>query len=560
MRTQVSTIRSLMNTINAESDLGGGYWLPYIQRKFVWSENQISTLFDSIMRQYSFGTLLIWKTNEELKYRPFVRNYHTGEEFQTTYNMPNNKTRMMVLDGQQRLQSLFIGLMGTYNNKELYFDILSHNGDSDEDIIYKFKFLSTAKAKFPWIKVKDIVFSNETPRIIKSEIAKKSGKELTTKDIELIDDNYEKIRTEFTIKDNLIWQLIDGIDEKSLYELEDVVEIFIRANSGGTQLSKSDLLFSLLTVSWDEADESINELLDELNRSGYKFTRDFLLKTCLVLLDKKAKFDVRKFKNEATKNNVVNNWLKISQSLRIIRDFLRDKTVIDSDKNLPSYLALIPIIYYQYHFPDKWEKDIEEFKQYLTRTLLTGVFGGSPDNLLDAIINEINSTKSFQIEKIFGIIKDRERALELTPKKLFKITYGSSEIYLIFSMWYKTDYSPLATINKPNIDHIFPQSKLKTIRMTDEKTNKMHQRYSKSERDQIANLMLLTAKENQAGGKGDMLPEEWFADKNDAYLNKHLIPKDKELWKLENFDGFIEARKKLIEKKFKSILTKEDED
>ena len=58
--------------------------------------------------------------------------------------------------------------------------------------------------------------------------------------------------------------------------------------------------------------------------------------------------------------------------------------------------------------------------------------------------------------------------------------------------------------------------------------------------------MLLTREENGPGGKGDTPPERWFEDKDDKYLEIHLIPKDKELWKLDNYEKFIEERKKLL--------------
>jgi hypothetical protein len=70
--------------------------------------------------------------------------------------------------------------------------------------------------------------------------------------------------------------------------------------------------------------------------------------------------------------------------------------------------------------------------------------------------------------------------------------------------------------------------------------------------------MLLTAQENGAGGKRDIPPAEWFADKNDSYLDIHLIPKDPELWKIENYELFIQERKNLIAKKFGYLIQSEN--
>ena len=65
---------------------------------------------------------------------------------------------------------------------------------------------------------------------------------------------------------------------------------------------------------------------------------------------------------------------------------------------------------------------------------------------------------------------------------------------------------------------------------------------------------LLTAAENGAGGKSDTPPEEWFDGKPPEYLDLHLIPADRDLWKLENFEAFIAARKELILKRFEGLL------
>jgi len=79
-------------------------------------------------------------------------------------------------------------------------------------------------------------------------------------------------------------------------------------------------------------------------------------------------------------------------------------------------------------------------------------------------------------------------------------------------------------------------------------------KYKRGERDQIANLMLLTAHENGAANKTDILPKDWFADKSPEYLELHLIPKNPELWELERFEDFIEERKTLLVSKFADIL------
>ena len=113
MQNKKLSIRKIVSYLNNDEAEGGGFWLPNIQRPFVWNEEQIGRLFDSIMREYPIGTLLVWKTKEPLKHRKFIDNILPELKLTTFYVPDNTRSKMMVLDGQQRLQSLSIGLRGT---------------------------------------------------------------------------------------------------------------------------------------------------------------------------------------------------------------------------------------------------------------------------------------------------------------------------------------------------------------------------------------------------------------------------------------------------------------
>ncbi len=554
MKNQKETIRKIVGYLN-NPEKDGGFWLPNIQRTFVWDESQIERLFDSIMREYPISTLLIWKTKSTIRRRKFIDTYREGIKITDFYVPEDDKTKMLVLDGQQRLQSLFIGLKGSYEKKELYFDIKSGELVSPEDIRYKFKFIETQDAKLPWVKFKDIIFSNEKYNQIAQSYIKLFPNGLSDKEQQSIHDNVAQIVRVFQTEDNIVYQEIDSIDNPNCYKEDDVVEIFIRANSGGTPLSKSDLLFSLLTVSWEVADEKLIELLDELNKTGYEFNRDFILKSCLTILHKGAAYNVTKFREKSTREEIISNWDQISEAIKDVKDYLFSKTFIRSHKALPSYLGLIPLIYFRYHYKQKWSlaKNIED---YILRTLISGAFSGSPDNLIDKCTKEIDSKKDFLVNDIFGVIRVDGRNLEITKETIFEQHYGSKNIHLFFNLWYnKFNYDPSFQNNAPQIDHIFPQSALKSIKIANPTTGAMNiMKYKQFDRDQIANCMLLTKAENGAGGKIDILPEKWFEGKPDEYLDLHLIPKNKDLWKLEKYESFIEERKKMIEKKFETLI------
>jgi hypothetical protein len=555
MKNSKDSFRKFVGYLNNEEQ-DGGYWLPNIQRPFVWREDQIERLFDSILREYPIGTLLVWKTKSKIRRRKFIDNYNYEIKLKDFYVPEDDKQKMLVLDGQQRLQSLFIGLKGSFERKELCINILSGDLIAPEDSKYKFKFLQANNIKTPWFKLKEIVFSNDRYNKIADNLIKEFSEPLTDTQKDRIHDNVSQIVKQFLTEENMVYQIVDSVDNAELYTEDDIVEIFIRANSGGTPLGKSDLLFSLLTSSWDEADQKMDELLEELNRTGYGFGRDFILKTCLSILKKGAAYKVEKFRDTKTRENIVENWDKISEAIKDVKDFIWGKTFIKTDATLPSYLVLIPLIYFRYNYKDKWPS-ATNIPQYLLRTLLAGAFGGSPDALIDKCTTRIDEIQNFNVDEILGVIKADGRNLEISKESVLDTYYGSKEIHLLFNLWYNFNYLPSYNLNKPQVDHIFPQSKLKELKIENPNTGRRDlMKYKSYDRDQIANCMLLTAQENGAGGKTDTLPEIWFADKSTDYLKLHLIPEDKELWKLENFESFIEARKKLIINKFSNIIIK----
>jgi len=557
------TIRKFIGYLNNE-DKDGGYWLPNIQRQFVWKEHQIEKLYDSILREYPIGSLLIWRSADEIKLRSFIQNFKDSLKITDFFQPINNGEKHLVLDGQQRLQSLYIGLKGSYNKKELYLNIYSGDLVAPEDIKFDFKFLLPEQAQFPYIKFKDLVFSDSKCREQKRNLIRTHNLELSEEEEIRIEDNLETIKHVFATKEALLYQLVDSIDRPDTYSQDDIVEIFIRANSGGTTLSKSDLLFSLLTANWAEADENMILLLDNLNQTGYKFSRDFILKTCLVLLNSGAKYQVEKFRKPELRNKIIEDWKEIEAAILDVKDFIYGNTYLHTDKTIPSYLSLIPIIYMRFHFKDSWKNHETDYQTYLLRTSLTGAFSGQPDNLIDKLVRSIKERRTFHIADIFGVVREENRSLELTKDSLLSIHYSSKEIHLLFNLWYGFNYQPSFKENKPQADHIFPTAELKKIKIKNPDSGKMNiMKYGWQHRDQIANMMLLTAAENGAGGKSDTVPEIWFSDKSDEYLEKHLIPKDKELWKMENFEKFIHERKLLLTAKFRYLLnlgTNEEEE
>jgi hypothetical protein len=249
-------------------------------------------------------------------------------------------------------------------------------------------------------------------------------------------------------------------------------------------------------------------------------------------------------------------WDSITTAAKDVFDFVVGKTFIRCDKAMPSYLALIPLVYFRYHFPKSWSS-AKDRDLYLIRSLLAGAFSGTPDQLIDDCVARINSLQTFDVGELFDVIRSQGRSLELTEDTFWDMGYGSNTIHLLFNLWYRDfNYVPAYENNMPQVDHIFPQSALRKIKIQNPKTGKLDlMKYRESDRNQLANCMLLTQQENGAGGKGDTPLEVWFAGKPKEYLDMHLIPSDPQLWKLERFEDFIAERKNLLRHKFAHLLT-----
>lgn len=552
MKNRNLTIRKIVNILN-NRDEDGGFWLPNIQRPFVWSEEQICRLFDSILREYPISTLLVWRTESLLRRRKFIDCWRDTISLQDFY-VPEEKGRKnLVLDGQQRLQSLYIGLRGSYNGKELHFDLLSGDLGLYDDMRFRFAFMDAGTASFPFVRFRDIVDSQDSIRQLSAALVSKSGSSLNATEKDRVEDHLELVRRLFTSDEAITYQELDSIDRPTLYNEDDVVEIFIRANSGGTQLGKSDLLFSLLISQWEEAEQQMKLLLDQINAYGFSFDRDFILKTCLVLIGQRARYQVDKFRDPAVRSAIENGWNEISNAIKAVVDWMRAHTFIQGDRALPSYNVLIPLVYARYTF----KTDLSTVKGadlYLLRSLLTGAFGGQSDRLIDALTDQIKKSSGFDKDAIFTVIRNQGRGLELTDDRFWQMGYGSKTIHLLFNLHYRDfAHAPSYQGNLPQIDHVFPQSLLKQVTHLNQQTGRQNMTYGDGARNQLANCMLLTRDENGAGGKGATAPSDWFADKDDAYLDRHMIPKDRSLWALDRYEEFLKSRKLLMRSRFKTL-------
>ena len=555
------------------------YLLPAIQREFVWSHEKIEWLFDSLMRNYPISSFLFWEVNEitakNYKFYKFIDEY---KEKYKTHNIEISTQRQSsfraVLDGQQRLTSLYIGLEGSYAyrrprlweentervypTRHLYLNVERELKDQEDGRIYEFKFLESEKTN----KVE--LYDNKWFRV---------GCILGYRDAEefdnYLDDNFENRFTRKSLR-----ALRRTIHEKPIvnYFLEEdqdidkALNIFIRVNSGGEPLSFSDLLMSIAVANWEKKDarKSIHELVDNVRDKGFSISKDFILKTFLYLYSKDIKFKITNFSRENAKN-FESEWEKIRDVILSTFDLV--KTLGFTDYTLVSKNVLIPIIYYLYHrsiyqqFHTKSDytyiQDRQKIKIWLHSSLLKRIFGGQSDNTL----SQIRRTFTDDISKSFLKGDFQYFPTEEINSNIRRDTSVSDEFLEELLQTQKDDqytFSILALLN-PNMDYKnnnFHKDHLHPAAKYDELPNSYKEQYGWRTYNSILNLQMLDANENMSKQDSDL--EDWVERQTQnqdriKFLKNHLIPNVS--LKLADFMVFVDNRKKLLMADLKAILS-----
>jgi len=559
------------------------YLLPAIQREFVWNPYQIERLFDSLMRDYPISSFLFWEVKKEnvndYKFYEFLRNYHQkNKRHNPKADINGDEGITAILDGQQRLTSLYIGLKGSYAEKlprkrwdndkaypqkRLYLNLISKSDENE--LKYDFRFLTEDEAKFKnentfWFNVSEILNLKEPGQVNSVLINNEIFKEYTPEQANFANDTIFKL---FNIIHNQ--PSISYYQEKSQI-LDKVLNIFIRINSGGTILSYSDLLLSIATAQWEEKDarEEIISFVDEINNigNGFNFNKDFVLKSCLVLNDfTDIAFKVDNF-NKSNMLKIEKSWEDVTHSIRLaiqlVSSFGYNRETLSSNN------AIIPIAYYllKINATDSYPSSInnlsdkEKIRKWLILTLVKRVFSGQPDNVLRPIRKIIkNENTEFPFDKIVEKFKGSNKTLLFSEEDIDNLTfykYGQGFTFSVLSLLYpQLDYN-----NQFHIDHIFPKSKFTKaklikagIKIEDIETFLDYFNY-------IGNLQLLEAVPNIQ--KKDMEFDKWLEkiypseQERNNYKEKHFIPNVN--LEFNNFIEFFEEREKLLIKKFKDIL------
>jgi Protein of unknown function DUF262 len=558
------------------------YVLPAIQREFVWDTGQVARLFDSLLRGYPIGSFLFWKVEaknaDTFKFYGFIRDYHElTAPHCPVLDLPSGKAVTAILDGQQRLTALNLGLRGSYASRLpgkwrgnpanypkqlLYLNVCAPATENELGMDHDFRFLTTPPPSNPeanvhWFPVHRIMDPDfgDAPNIF--EYVQEQGLATNKRAFPTL----ERLRK--VIHDDNLVNFYEEVDQ----DLDRVLDIFIRVNSGGTVLSYSDLLLSIATAQWNDLDarEEIHGLVDDLNDTGqqFAFSKDVVLKAGLVLTDvSDVGFKVTNF-NHTNMARLEADWDAIAAALRLgtglLADFGFSATTLTADS------VLIPVSYYvfrrslgdDYRIATKYDTDRATLRHWIIRTVIKpGVWGSGLDTLLRELRRVIaeQGTDGFPIGSLESTMAVRGKALTFSEEEiddLVETPYSSKRVFPLLALLFPA----VNTRNLHHVDHVWPRALFKRRSLLDAGVPPEEVDEFRSRMNGLPNLQLLEGTTNVE--KQQAPPLAWASAKYGQALNQYLLSQELLALtpELRDFLGFYKERKERLRERLREALS-----
>ena len=567
MKTE--TIKSIIERIDSKELL-----LPAMQRKFVWSEDKILNLFDSIMKGYPFGVFIFWDINDResinrYHFYQFVKDYSLREG---TINTPAGRIAKnaisVVMDGQQRLTSLYIGIKGSLttkdkwkrsniaeNWKKKHLYIVPHVAEAErneDDTPFRFFFLED-----DYVRKQNELLSPPEQYYEVSMFYGQSQQEFYEKyGVKRLRENNENW---VYVLSRLRWLLNDAkiLSYHTIFDtnIEDVLEIFKRINNGGTALSPSNLLFSTVITSWDNGRDKMDEFIKTINEENViRIKEDYLIRVCVYLMNRPAVAKIESITREVIKS-IETNWDKIKEAIYQTKNFLKKHNIYD--EAILSYNSLLPIIYFFYHCNQKKLGDSEQQLYYFFAiSQMFSLFGGSSASTLERVRKKMcqdeelgNLIVPFNIKNLFDIDLSAGRihafkiSREQVERLVDEVRYGDKKAFVLLCL-----LQPQITINANtyDIDHVCSKDELKPVF---KKWRKEKRADLEAKKDSIPNLQLLAYNQNRGDKNADSL-YTWVVTKgNTITFDPYVSNPDKDKYRIqtiEEFLDFYQQRRELI--------------
>lgn len=472
------TLFSLIEQINRNE-----LFLPHIQRPFVWDEEQMIKLFDSLMRNYPIQTFLFWRTKEHIKARNFMRQIEWDCELSKYYNeqvSQKDHEKVFVLDGQQRLQTLYGIFYGSIDGPdgttpyEAFLNI-TNGAEPDEDgLLYKLEF-NPIHAGLPYYRLSDLVgvHNQKNAEEISDQINDSLDQDPRYSD-ESTDarrDRQKRVRrnlsqlTSLLREEKYFWvQTLDGVANE--YQYRTIRDIFVRVNSGGTKLDAADLMFAVMKENWEPVEELVEQTVTLLNENHLLFDKNLILKCIVSAISGDAKVDVEKFSDDSNSDllkSIETNWPHLENTFQALRDFIVNDLKLFGDKVIRSYNSFVPLFDYLYNNPGPDAVSIQRMRGYFLKSQLFNWYRAQTDAVINSLQKYVGKKQSqgFPLDEIVDYFAGRSAVtlLEFNHLKETRLRYILLNIIYV-EKFGNNPFDVRYSGNEPQIDHIYPKSLL----------------------------------------------------------------------------------------------------
>lgn len=517
-------------------------FVPAFQREYVWKRDDAKELIDSLIKEYPTGTMLLWETNSppELK----------GPR---KYDARQGAVRVL-LDGQQRLTTLYMLIRGEippyYTAPEIVHDTRGlHVNVETLELSY---YMKTRMDNDPrWQNITDIFQKRIRPRdITKALLAK--GDEVTPEREDKLDDNTRAI-------ENILDREFPEQTIPVRASVREAINIFYKVNASGVALTDAELALAQISGYWPEAREVFKKKLTELQSKGFVFKLDFIVYVLLGCLYHLGS-DMKKLHAAENDAEIREAWKRLDgQVLDYAISLLRSHAFVDHTDEINSVYALVPIIVYCFGKQGKHLSDTEIRKmvKWFYYSQIRARYVSQLPQKLDRDLRIIREAAN-PFDELLAVIEE-ERRLKVMPDEFV----GRSVSHPLFGLlrWYLKSKGAICFTTgvalrqamgkryKLENDHIFPYSKLKAAGYG--KDNRI--KYSLAQ--ELTNRALLTVVANRTKGATDA--KAYLAEVRERFpkaLELQSVPDDPTLWEIENYELFLQERRKRLADELNGFL------
>jgi hypothetical protein len=517
-------------------------FVPAFQREFVWKKDNVKNLIDSLIKEYPTGTMLTWETNNP----PELKGSWDYD--------PKQGSVKILLDGQQRITSLYLLIRGEippyYKKKDIVKDPrgLHVNISTLELQYYKKQLMGNNPF---WINITDI-FQKKVKQHRRIKAIKEKGHELSEEKEDKIYDNFK------AIENILDREFLDQqIPVKA--SLKDAIDIFYIVNDSGVNLTDAELALAQISGYWPEAREEFKRKLEEMKKSGFVFKLDFII-YCLLGVLYNYGSDMTKLHDRVNNKRIRDAWKKLDgEVLDYVVNILKTHGYVDHSDEINSVYALIPIVVFVYCLgkDNISEKQINKIIKWFYYSQIRQRYISQLPQKLDKDLGIIAKIEN-PFDELINNIK-LERSLEINPEEFIGVGIRHA-LYGLMRWYFKSRKAICFTTGvgiRQNMgrkyalewDHIFPYSLLK------ERGYNFNNKHKYALAQEITNRVVLTQIGNRR--KTNRLPEEYLKQVKEKFPNAlrlQVVPEEENLWKLDNFELFLQKRRKLLASELNKFL------